>query len=271
MPFPKSDSLFFLSQGFASERSCLSGAEELLRPRASAFSNGPAVKFRRQCRKAFSLAEVVIVMGIMTVLTGVSVPAIQGLTTSNSLNTGARKFADFLQLARNEAISRHTIVRAAIVTQWTGNPDDPQLRKSSLWSWDPELQQYFQTTPWETLPTGVVAEPALPDYVRTATYAVNDGSSVHGDYALDPNLGSQAEFTADTTQGSATMRFIEFLPNGGAQLPGGTSRNAIFVLTSGFLNADGSVTHTTTSKGKATNWAQLNVDTLTGRVRVYQP
>jgi hypothetical protein len=210
------------------------------------------------------------VMSIITILTGLTVPAVKGLTSSNALDTGVRKFADLLHLARSKAISRHTVVRVALATQWAGQDDAP-LRKASLWSWDPEAQQYFQTTDWENLPTGIIVESSIPSYVLGASYAVNDGSSVRGDCILDSSFATQAEFTSSATGAAVTMRFVEFLPTGGAQIPGGVSRNVIFVMTPGFLNPDGTVTHTAQANGQAVNWAQLNVDTLTGRVRVYQP
>jgi len=209
-------------------------------------------------------------MGVMTVLAGLTMPAVKGLASSNGLDTGARRFADLLQLARSEAISQHTIVRFALATQWTGQDDAP-LRKASLWSWDPETQQYFQTTSWETLPVGIIVESSIPGYVANASYATNDASSIKGDCPLNPAFVQQNGFTSATTGSTVTMQFVQFLPTGGAQIPGGSLRNVIFVMTPGYQNADGSLTHTTQFNGQPTNWAQLNVDTLTGRVRVYQP
>jgi prepilin-type N-terminal cleavage/methylation domain-containing protein len=221
-------------------------------------------------QRAFTLAELVVVMAIMTILTGLTVPAVRGLTSSSALDTGAREFADLLHLARSEAISQHTIVRFALVTQWTGQDDAP-LRKASLWSWDSESQQYFQTTNWETLPTGIIMETSIPTYVQHASYATNDASSIRGDCVLDQTFAQQNGFTSNDTGATVTMQFVQFLPTGGAQIPGGSSRNVIFVMTPGYQNTDGSVAHTTQYSGQAANWAQLNVDTLTGRVRVYQP
>ncbi len=227
----------------------------------------------RRTISGFSVAELVVVMGIMAVLTSLTVPAIHGINNATAVSSGGGRLAGLLSLARTEAIARHTIVRFAVATNWDGNAD-ADLRKVSIWAWNAEARQYLQLTEWETLTDGTVMEPNLPGYIHEVAYARKDGASVRGDCVLDPGFAGQAEFQVETPTpvgGQVTSRFIEFLPNGGAQVPGGTSRNLIFVLAPGFRNTDGSITYNSQSAGHPTNWAQLNVDTLTGRVRFYQP
>ena len=222
-------------------------------------------------RRAFSLVELVAVVSIMTLLAGLGMPAVKGLTGSGSLSSGTRQFAGWLTLARSEAISRHTRVRFAVARDWTGK-EDARLRKVSLWAWNPEVEQYLPLTKWEELPIGVVIEPSLPGYIGDAEYARADNDSVRGECVLDESFQSQAEFIAGTDKEPITARFIEFLPSGSVRIPGGTKRNAIFVATQGFTNPDGSLSYTSRAESsRPATWAQVNVDTLTGRVRVYQP
>jgi len=277
--FLKSDPLNSSFQSFQTRRASGPPGNEDAGPlRALVFANTFDVKrkagsLRATCQRAFTLTEMLVVMGVMTILTGLTVPAVRGLASSNGLDTGARRFADLLQVARSEAISQHTMVRFALATQWTGQDDAP-LRKASLWSWDPETQQYFQTSSWETLPVGIVVETSIPGYVNNVSYAKTDASSIKGDCPLSPAFIQQNGFTSTATGATVTMQFVQFLPTGGAQVPGGALRNVIFVMTPGYANPDGTVTHTTqstTQSNSPANWAQLNVDTLTGRVRVYQP
>jgi hypothetical protein len=169
--------------------------------------------------------------------------------------------AGFAQPSRHEALARE------------GNAES-NLRKVSLWVWNTEVDQFLQLTPWEELPAGVILESERPDYVKKSSYAIADRSSVIGDCVLHTNdrrFEQRAEFEAGSGKERIYTRFIEFLPAGNARIPGGTARQAIFVATKGFANIDGTVTYTERSEGMPGNWAQLNVDTLTGRVRVYQP
>jgi len=209
-------------------------------------------------------------MAMMSILAGLSLPAVKGLSGSNGLNTGTRKLADWMNLARSEAIARHTLVRFAVAREWKSK-DDAALRKISLWAWNSEVERFLPLTAWEELPVGVVVEPSLPDYIRKAAYATDDLASVRGDCVLDDRLGADAEFDAGTTVDPILARFIEFLPSGRVRIPGGSARQAIFVVTQGFANPSGQLTYTSRAGEGPATWAQINVDTLTGRVRVYHP
>jgi prepilin-type N-terminal cleavage/methylation domain-containing protein len=230
----------------------------------------PATVQSRGASRAFSLVELLSVVSIMGILAGLTVPAVRGLTGAASLNAGTRKFADLLNLARSEAIVRHTIVRFVIVRDWEKN-EDFNLRKVGLWAWDQEVKAFLPMTGWQELPIGIVLEPVLPDYVRKANYAAADSASVRGDCVLQREFANTAEFTVHAGDESISTRYIEFLPSGNLRIPGSSARHAIFVATQGFRNSDGSLTYTSPADGHPANWTQVNVDTLTGRARVYQP
>jgi prepilin-type N-terminal cleavage/methylation domain-containing protein len=238
-------------------------------PRAASPASSP---FHRQARRhaAFSLIELMSVVTIITIIAGVSVPAFKGVTGANALETGAAKFSGLLTLARSEAIAQHTIVRFVIATDWSGKETDANYRRMSLWAWRDDTARYEQFTPWEELPVGIIVERELPAYVQASTYASADASTVRGSCVLD-ELSTSAAFSMDTNQGQIAGRFIEFLPSGGARIPDSSERRAIFIATQGYANPGGRLTYTSQSNGRPTNWAQVNVDTLTGRVHVYRP
>lgn len=219
---------------------------------------------------AFSLVEVLAVLAVVTVITGLSVPALNGINGGNTLNTATAKLAGLMTVARSEAISRHTVVRFVVTREWPGK-QNANLRRVSLWAWDSEIEQYVPLTPWEDLPDGVILEPSVPQYVRIASYAKDDRSSVQGNCVLDPHFVDRAEFNAGTTDQPIDARYVEFTPAGNVRIPDGDARNAIFVATNGFANEDGSIRYSRSVDDRPANWAQLNIDTLTGRVRVYQP
>lgn len=215
------------------------------------------------------MIELLSVVGLISLVCGISAPALRGLSGSGALDTGTRTLVDVLNAARSEAIAHHTLVRVVIAKDWTGDAS-ANLRKVSVWSYNANAERFFQDTPWYALPTGVLLEPEAPSYLATASYAVTDGASVRGDFPL--NADSQADDylppTADGTQ--ITSRYIEYLPTGSARIAGGAKRNVILVATQGYLNGT-EVVHTERTAGQVGNWAQINVDTLTGRARVYRP
>lgn len=214
--------------------------------------------------RAFTLVEMLVTITVIGIISAVTVPAMQGVTTSTALSTGAREFSNVLSVARNEAIARNTNIRFAVAKDWDGKADH-NYRKYSLWEWNDEIEDYEQVTPWNTLPEGVVLEPYYPDYIKTASYVEADTSAVRGDYILEDTYDSKAQFS--TPDEEVYMNFIEFLPNGSVRIPSGTTRNAIYVLTQGFTDTQGLVIRKSDSK----NWAQVNIDSLTGRVRLYRP
>lgn len=221
-----------------------------------------------RCRLAggYTMVEMLVVISVVALLSGISIPAMQSPTGAASLSTSAREFSNLITLARSEAIARHNVVRFAVATD-VKDGSNSQLRKASLWEWNDETQKYVQLTAWQKLPDGVALEPVLPEYIRSAGYAQADGASVRGDYVAE-EVGDSYFTSPD---GETRMRYVEFLPSGTARIADGANgkRNAIFVLAPASVNPDGSLLY---HQGReAANWAQVNVDTLTGRVRLYRP
>lgn len=220
---------------------------------------------RHRSARAYTLVEMLAVISVVAVLSGISIPALQSPTQATALSAGAREFSNLITLARSEAIARHTVIRFAVATE-VSDGSATGLRKASLWGWNDETQSFEQLTAWQQLPNGVALEPVLPSYVRGSTYAAEDGASVRGDYVVDVKHAAASDSSAG---GDVSMQCLEFLPSGAARVPGGSGRNALFVLAPASQNADGSLLYH--SGREAANWAQINVDTLTGRVRIYRP
>ncbi|MCB1230530.1 MAG: prepilin-type N-terminal cleavage/methylation domain-containing protein [Verrucomicrobiae bacterium] len=202
-------------------------------------------------RDAYSLIELLLVISVLAVVMGMVVASL-GSLRSTSLSTATRQFADFLNLCRSQAIARHTAVRVGIVEQGE-NPDD-QYRRYSAWAWNKRSREFEQVEGWKRLPMDLVFAPRLPPEVKASSYAERDASAVRGDYWFDRG-GSRPSENADT------IRFVEFSPAGRASLKDGDLRNVVLVMRGGEAG----------SVERSTNWSQFNIDTLTGRVRVYRP
>jgi prepilin-type N-terminal cleavage/methylation domain-containing protein len=220
---------------------------------------------------AFSLIELMTVMAIISLTAGFVVPAVKGVISGSTVDAGASKLGGLLNLARSEAIAQHTLVRFVVATDWPAANEEGNLRRVSLWAWQADSGRYLQISKWEELPVGLVLETELPEYIRTASYAQNDTATVHGSSVLAEAMAGDAAFAAETNLGTISTRYIEFSPNGSARIPGSSDRQAIFVATPGFADQSNHITHTAQVQGHAANWAQINVDTLTGRTHIYRP
>jgi prepilin-type N-terminal cleavage/methylation domain-containing protein len=70
----------------------------------------------QQEKRAFSLIELLVVIGIIGLLASVGLPALRGLTGSTDINSATRQLLDDLGYARLQAISRRTTVYMVFVS-----------------------------------------------------------------------------------------------------------------------------------------------------------
>ena len=203
--------------------------------------------------RGFTLIEMMVVLGIIGAMLGLSTLAL-GVLTSTSLSSSTRNFADFVNSCRSEAIAKHTAVRVGIVVNKEGD-----IRRYSSWACNRKGRKFEQVSAWDSLAGDVKFERSSPKYLRGAPYATRDASSVRGDYLLG---NRQNIFTVnDWDDKEVDIAYFQFTPSGRVEAPGADLRNLILVLRP-----------SNQAKEKApSNWSQINLDTLTGRYRVYRP
>ena len=63
-----------------------------------------------QKRAGFSLIELLVVLAVLGMLTGIMVPAVQGIAGAGRIPSAANQVAGILEFARNEAMTRQTYV-----------------------------------------------------------------------------------------------------------------------------------------------------------------
>lgn len=215
--------------------------------------------------------EILVVLAVIAILIALTVPTLSSLSGATSLSTGTRQVSNLLTLARTEAIKLHTVTRFVVVTE-ASKTEEVAYRRYGIWAWNPELEEFRPLSSWEELPLDAVFEPIEPTYIRQSLYAKDDATSVRGDYVLD----EERMFISDTGGEDFTMQYVEFLPSGAARIQDGTERNIMLVVTGGII-APGdegdlpSIVYKNADDGKPNNWSQINIDTLTGRVRIYRP
>ena len=163
----------------------------------------------RRLAAAFTLVELLAVVGIMGLLAAVAVPALKGLTGSGGRKQALSQVMGALEIARNTAISTGT--NAAVIfpdstTDSTfGGPQNPyRYRSMAVVAWNPTNTNAPATMvgSWITLPQGIALFPnsisALPQGTNISVRILTTSNpaatfraiSFQSDGALDENLSS---------------------------------------------------------------------------------
>ena len=132
--------------------------------------------FPRRPTAAFTLVELLAVVGIMGLLAAVGVPALKGLTGSGGRKQALSQVMSALEIARNTAISTGT--NAAVIFPDLNFASKPfRYRSMAVISWDsiPDANGGPGTNPnvmvgsWITLPQGVVLHDKQINQLPTPT------------------------------------------------------------------------------------------------------
>ena len=122
-------------------------------------------------RAAFTLVELLAVIGIMGLLAAVAVPALKGLTGSGGRKQALSQVIGALEIARNTAISTGT--NAAVIFPDLNFPSQPyRYRSMAVISWSTTNSTdgtNVMTGSWITLPQGVVLHDAQINQLPTIT------------------------------------------------------------------------------------------------------
>ena len=200
----------------------------------------------RYCVAAFTLVELLAVIGIMGLLAAVGVPALKGLTGSGGRKQALSQLMGALEIARNTAISTGT--NAAVIfpdiTFASGDADKYRSMAVVVWNATNSTIPATMVGSWIVLPQGISF---LPNYLVTTT--TTNMISVTASIQIPPK----------TNNSSITCPGIIFQTDGGL-LDSGTNSTAGV----GFF--EGSVTGTTTNPtSKMTNFETVRLTRYTGR------
>lgn len=146
----------------------------------------------RRAKAAFSMAELLVVVGIMSILVAVSVTNIQGLSKGGNITMAGNMLADLGSQARQHAIATGRRTALVVVKSSTKDTNDPikpkiALRTFCVMDYDPTDtdKPWKMVTRWMSLPVGVTIAntsesasflnntPAVSDFTRinqTAKY-----------------------------------------------------------------------------------------------------
>lgn len=104
--------------------------------------------------RAFSLAELVVVIAVIVVLTTLVVPAVSNFGRSTGLVAGGNMVANLAAYARQLAITKSTLT-ALILLGAQGTEDD--YRAFTVIEYD-AVRGWSQATTWQKLPVGIMVD-----------------------------------------------------------------------------------------------------------------
>jgi prepilin-type N-terminal cleavage/methylation domain-containing protein len=157
---------------------------------------------------AFTLIEMLAVVGILSVVIAIAVPAFQSLGRANALSSAGNSTANLVAAARQNSTSRN-VLTALVVLTGTGTEADfrtfGRYERGVNGSW-------LQVGVWETLPVGVVVDPE-----ERINCSFLDNSPTRP--ALTDPDGSPSVRFGERAVDSTSMAFRVFLPTGSLSNP----------------------------------------------------
>ena len=195
----------------------------------------------RYTAAAFTLVELLAVVGIMGLLAAVAVPALKGLTGSGGRKQALSQVMGALEIARNTAISTGTNAAVIFPDSSFASGDAYKYRSMAVVAWNATNAASPATMvgSWIVLPQGIALFPnsisALPQ-------------------------GTNISVRILTSSNTANFRAIRF------QSDGGLDESQSPLPTNGIAYFEGTVTGTTTNTtSKMTNFETVRLTRYTGR------
>lgn len=189
----------------------------------------------RSLKKAFSLIELLMVMGILALLLVMVVPSLNSLSDSNNLTIGGQALADQLNAARQNAAARNRAVEFRLIKQGTGTSGYSAIQ---LWM-----------TPDKGTPIPLTRVLPLAKNV-----VVSENSQ------LSALLKTAKTGTMPVSGANAPYAAIQVLPNG-IVLP-------VIPMADSYLTI---VPLRLATQNKADNYVTVQVNPITGSPLVYRP
>jgi len=192
-------------------------------------------------QSAFTLVELLAVIGIMGLLAAVGVPALKGLTGSGGRKQALSQLMGAIEIARNTAISTGTNAAVIFPDSTFASGDAYKYRSMAVVAWNPTNTNLPTTMvgSWIVLPQGVALFPNSISALPTTT-----------------NISVRIL----TTPLTASFHGVVFQPDGGL------SEDFSPKPTNGIAFFEGTVTGTTTNPtSKMTNFETVRLTRYTGR------
>lgn len=206
----------------------------------------------------FTLIEMLVVIVIIGILIGLSVPAVTTLMKSGGVSAASRHVSSTLSLARQYAITHRVYARVVFPYTTPVSQQDMRYRTYAVVTNrdNTVAAGWGYVTKWEYLPPGAVFLNKA-NMLGPGTGALDDSSSCISEAIPFPSASSPLTMLA----------YIEFNPTGASTTP------AVLAIGEGFTSG-GALTLTGSKTGTntlAANLTTVSVDSLVGRIQVARP
>jgi prepilin-type N-terminal cleavage/methylation domain-containing protein len=207
----------------------------------------------------FSLIEVMVVIGIIAIALGFSVPAFQSLGRATALASSGNTLASLASSARQNSASRN-VLTALIVLTGTGTEAD--YRTVGLYEYG-TFGFWQQVGKWETLPTGIVID---AKDTENCSFLENSPQMPR---LIDGSGESSIRYLGAQVPANAFAVRI-FVPTGSLSNP---DKPAQIRLVEGFIEAPHTVryTHRSSAGDSAANYFDLAIVGATGATKINRP
>jgi len=215
------------------------------------------LQIKKLSTKAFSLMELLVVVAIISALSGLLVLNGPALVASAGLRSGSQLVSDTLALARNLALSRNAA--SYVVIRSSG---DQSWQRLAVFALDPSSGQWNLALPWKSMPSGAWIDQNYDPSTEAWSNLPTDISKAH------------AKVTAPSQtirDGNQSLTFgtdylcIGFLPNGALLADKSLALRIVRGIRTGqsFIVIGGNTT--------PTDWVKLIVEKNTGRTKELRP
>jgi uncharacterized protein (TIGR02596 family) len=241
---------------FAADDLALNCCTDGVEPSFSFPLNFPTPASRRHLSSAFTLLELMVVIGIIAIALGLLVPAL-GTGSGRAVEGAARQFAADLENARQLAIAERTRVRVLIPDKnATGDAfgSDLGLRGYTVVALNRTANTWKQRGRWTRLPQSVAFDPSL----------LGDSAEEESIILERKDTTTPVDNSASGTAATKTFTgaYLEFRPNGSTSLDP-ASRRQVLAIADAIPDGNGAITR----KNRALQY-RISIDPLTGSARL---
>lgn len=204
--------------------------------------------------RAFSLLELLTVMAVISLMVGLTIPAISSISRGRNLDIGGDLVASLAQQARQNSLARNSLTALVLATD--ASKADYGKRIFCLMELPSGASQWSPLTPWQILPEGVAADP---------------GAS--GRFLNSPTVAPVLTFPPFRGGAVTAAAYQIFSPDGSLLVGNNGWPNAVpaIRLVQAIVGPGGELQSTAPGGDSEANYCEIRLNLLTGLSRIDRP